>query len=77
MSLENELVEWKSQDIENNSRSKFEKFSQKKRRRGSDSGDEQKINIQNSNEDTHQIIISDAINLTEEDKRKCKLFHNL
>jgi hypothetical protein len=77
MSLENELVEWKSEDNEENSASKFEKFSQKKRRRGSDSGDEEKIKIKNSNEDTNQIIISDATNLTEEDKRKCKFFHNL
>lgn len=67
MSDEN-LIEWKS-DIDEINQEKIEKFSKKKRRRESYS-DKDELNKKN-NEESHQIIVSDAINLTEEEKRKC------
>ena len=72
MSDEN-LIEWKT-DIEdiNKSKEKNEKFSKKKRRRESHSEEEVNSKRKPINEESHQIIISDATNLTEDEKRKCK-----
>jgi hypothetical protein len=77
---EEELVEWKADDPKfqekENSGSIIEKFSKKKRRRGSQHENEEELEEKTkrkiSNEESNQIIVSDAINLTEEDKRKCK-----
>ena len=67
------LVEWDFKTDRNNKEEYKQKFVTKKRRRNSQEDDEANLKNKISLEESNQIIISDATNLTEEDKRKCKI----